>query len=97
MEADWGDEEAHRRFIGLCDVMGRLDEAGARYRTVREGDPARAEEAGRRIDQVVARALVTLQAERSEPTEGAPRWLLWLAVALSLGVIAFTMWMIRGL
>jgi len=97
VDEGWGDDGSHKRFIAVCDAIGRLDEAGARYRAVRESDPQRAEEAERRIDQIVARALATLQAQRVEPPERSRRGLFWLSVLVFLAILLTTMWMIRGL
>lgn len=97
VDEGWDDDGSHKRFIAVCDAIGRLDEAGARYRTVRESDPDRAEEAKRRIDQVVARALTTLQAQRADPQQRPRRPLLWLSVLVFLALSLTTMWMIRGL
>ncbi|MAQ14876.1 MAG: hypothetical protein CMN30_08780 [Sandaracinus sp.] len=95
VEAEWAEDEAHLRFISLCQVLGRLDEAGARYRAVREADPERADEAARRIDQVVARALATLHAQRVEtPPKRNRRLLLLVAIGLFIGILGYTMWVI---
>lgn len=93
----WDDDDAHKRFIAVCDAIGRLDEAGARYRAVKESDPERAEQADRRIDQVVGRALATLQSKRVEPSDEPRRRLFWVSVVLFLAILLSTMWMIRGL
>lgn len=97
LEESWDEDDAHKRFIAVCDAIGRLDEAGARYRAVREADPARAAEAARRIDQIVVRALATLHAQRVEPPAAPRRRLLWVAAAVFLALTFTTMWMIRGL
>lgn len=93
----WDDDDVHKRFIAVCDALGRLDEAGARYRAIRESDPERADEAKRRIDQIVTRALATLQSQRVEPTDAPRRRLFWVSVVVFLGILLGTMWMIRGL
>ncbi len=96
VEESWDDDGAHKRFIALCDAVGRLDEAGARYRAVQETDEGRADEAKRRIDQIVARALATLQAQRVDPPEEPRRRLFWVSVVVFLAILLTTMWMIRG-
>jgi hypothetical protein len=97
VEEGWDDDDVHKRFIAVCDAIGRLDEAGARYRAVKESDPARAEEARRRIDQIVVRALATLQSQRVEPSDEPRRRLFWASVLVFLAILLSTMWMIRGL
>ncbi|MBW2460321.1 MAG: hypothetical protein JRH11_01660, partial [Deltaproteobacteria bacterium] len=37
VEGAWDDRDAHKRFVALCQSLGRLPEAGRRYREVREG------------------------------------------------------------
>ena len=93
----WDDDRVHQRFIAVCDAVGRLDEAGARYREVREQDPERATEAKRRIDQIVTRALATLQAQRVDPPKRPRRGLFWVSVLVFLAISLTTIWMIRGL
>lgn len=97
VEEGWEDDGAHKRFIALCDAVGRLDEAGARYRAVQESDEKRAPEAKRRIDQIVVRALATLQAQRLDPPDRPRRTLFWVAVFVFLAICLTTMWMIRDL
>ncbi len=97
VDEGWDDDDAHKRFIAVCDAIGRLDEAGARYRAVKESEPERAEEAQRRIDQVVTRALLTLQSQRVEPSDEPRRRLFWVSVVVFLAILLTTMWMIRGL
>ena len=96
--ARWDDREAHSRFIALCDVLGRLDEAGARYRAIREGEPERADEAARGIEQVVGRALVNLHGQRAAaPAKRNRSTLLFVAIAVFLAILGTTMWMIADL
>ncbi len=84
----WDDPEAHRRFIALCRAVGRLAEAGRRYRDVRENDPARAESAKAQIDALIAAAMVEMQAHRSPPPVArARRWLTAAALLLMLGLM----------
>jgi hypothetical protein len=84
----WDDPEAHRRFIALCRTLGRLAEAGGRYRAVRETDPARAESAKAQIDALIAAAMVEMQAHRSPPPVArARRWLTAAALLLMLGLM----------
>jgi hypothetical protein len=93
----WDSEDAHKRFIAVCDVLGRLDEAGSRYRAIQEAEPEKSADAERRIDQIVARALATLHAGRSEPgARGPRRWLLFAAVLFFVAIVGATVWMVTG-
>jgi hypothetical protein len=82
VERNWGDDTAHRKFIAFCAAQGALDQAGRRYRLVRDSDPTRKSEAARRIDAVLATALQTMDLARSErPTRGSR--LQWVAFGVS--------------
>ena len=95
VEAEWEDEEAHRRFVAVCVALDRLSEAGKRYRAVRDGDSARHAEAVRQIDKLIA--LATQQLEDTRVTRApAPhkRTLTWAAFFIMLtlmgaGVLLF--------
>jgi hypothetical protein len=81
LERNWASEDAHRRFIALCAAHGVLGEAGRRYRGVREADPARSDDAARRLQAVTAAALEQLALARStRPTRG--RRMMWLMVGI---------------
>jgi hypothetical protein len=81
LERDWQSDDAHRRFIALCAAQGALGEAGRCYRGVRDGDPARSDDAARRLQQVTAAALEQLaQARSARPARG--RRLMWLMVGI---------------
>lgn len=98
VEADWGNEEAHRRFVGICVALDRLPEAGKRYRTVRESDPSRSNEAARQIDKLIGLATQQLQNTRATPaTTEHKRTLQWVAFAIMLGLMGVGAWlMMRG-
>ena len=85
VEADWGNEEAHRRFVGACVALDRLPEAGKRYREVRENDPARREDAAKQIDKLIGLATQQLQDTRLKPaTTEHKRTLTWAAFFIML-------------
>ncbi len=85
VEADWGNEEAHRRFVGVCIALDRLPDAGKRYREVRENDPARREDAARQIDTLIVLATQQLEDTRVEPpTTERKRTLTWAAFFIML-------------
>jgi hypothetical protein len=85
VEAEWGNADAHRRFVAICVALDRLPEAGKRYRGVRETDPARRDEAMTRIDTLIALATQQLQDTRVQPagTEHK-RTLTWAAFFIML-------------
>jgi hypothetical protein len=85
VEAKWGEEEAHRRFVGVCIALDRLPEAGKRYRMVRETDPTRREAASKQIDALIALATQQLQNTRVTTSGGAhKRTLTWAAFFIML-------------
>jgi hypothetical protein len=81
VEANWDDDKAHRRFIAFCAAQGALEQAGRRYREVREGDAARSAEARRRIDAVLAAAMQNMQALKTDKSAEIRR-INWVAVGL---------------
>ncbi len=85
VEADWANEESHRRFIGVCVALDRLPEAGKRYRAVREADPARREDAIQQIDRLIGLAAQQLQDTRVKPASHEhKRTLTWAAFFIML-------------
>jgi hypothetical protein len=85
VEARWGEDAAHRRFLALARSLGELPSAGRRYREVRDTDPRRRAEAERRLTQVMAQALAHLDEARSARKPAQRRGLLWLTCG-SIGV-----------
>ncbi|MEM1417986.1 MAG: hypothetical protein AAGH15_24020 [Myxococcota bacterium] len=83
----WDDPGPHERYLALAEALGRQADAGARYRAVREAEPERAAEAKRRIDQLVARALVRLHATRTPPRTSSRRWLFLVAMLVALALL----------
>lgn len=81
LEQNWASDDAHRRFIALCAAHAALGEAGRRYRGVREADPARREDAARRLQQVTAAALEQLALARSARPQRSRR-MMWLMVGI---------------
>jgi hypothetical protein len=81
LERDWASDAAHRRFIGLCAAQNALDAAGRNYRSVRDSDPTRREEAARRLNDVTAAAIEQLSLARAaRPARG--RRMMWLMVGI---------------
>ena len=98
VEAAWADDEAHRRFLGVCTALGRLPEAGTRYREVRDSDPARAEVAAKQIDRLLGLATQQLEGTRVEaPTTEHKRTLSWVAFFMMLALMGAGTWLLmRG-
>jgi len=98
VEADWGNAEAHRRFVGVCVALDRLPEAGKRYREVRENDPARREDAAKQIDTLIVLATQQLQDTRVKaPTTEHKRTLTWVAFFIMLLLMgAGLLFLLRG-
>jgi hypothetical protein len=94
LEAHWDDPEAHDRFVGLCLELGRLPEAGRRYREVRDRDPERSEDARQRIDRLLTLATRTLELTRTPPpdTRRTRSRLLLVALGLCLVMIGSVLW-----
>ncbi|MBW2189903.1 MAG: hypothetical protein JRG93_10015 [Deltaproteobacteria bacterium] len=85
VEAEWGSEQAHRRFVGVCVALDRLPEAGKRYQRVRAADPSRRDYAATRIDSLMALATQQLQDTRVEPARTEhKRTLTWAAFFMML-------------
>jgi len=80
----WDDDEQHKLFVGLCFSLSRLPEAGRRYREVRERDPARREDAARRIDKLLTFASKTLDATKEPPPDMKRARRILFVVALVL-------------
>lgn len=91
----WDDDDAHCKFIGLCATMDRLPDAGRLYREVRESDGERRAIAEKQIDRLLAHAMQSLEAHRTEPPKRSPRTLLLIAVLVMLGMIAAASWLAR--
>ena len=95
VESNWGDEGAHRRFVGVCVALGRLPEAGKRYRRIRDVDPARSEEAARHIDRLIALATQQLEDTRVVPaTTEHKRTLTWAAFFIMLVLMGAGAWLL---
>ncbi len=96
VEGSWTDDELHRKFLALCETLGRLDEAGRRYRAVRDTDPSRRESAETRIDQLLTRAMSSLELTRSEPSARPRRILNFFAAFVAVGLLATALYFWLG-
>lgn len=91
--AAWGDDAAHKKLVALCAALGRLPEAGKRYREIRDSDPSRRAEAQKRIEQLLAAAMARLEVERAPRDDRSKRRLLFVvALALMLAMIGAAAW-----
>lgn len=98
VEAEWGNPEAHRRFVGVCLALERMPEAGKRYREVREKDPERSTEAAAQIDALIVLATQQLQDTRvARPEATHKRTLTWAAFFIMLLLMGAGAWLLlRG-
>jgi len=96
VEAEWEDEDAHKRFVGLAASLDALPLAGARYRRVRDTDEARSKRAQAGMDKILQVAVSRMELSRS-PVQKPPRVALFLiAASLSLGMMAVALWAYLG-
>ena len=84
----WTDPAAHRRFLNLASGLGRLADAGARYRRATE-DAALRREAQVQIERLLSRAVVEMQGALGPPVDPRERYraLRFVAWTLSLTLI----------
>jgi hypothetical protein len=96
VEEDWNDADAHKRFVALCMSENRLADAGRLYRRVRDTDPARREEATRQIDQILSRALSTLEVLRTPKAPERNPKLLIVATVVFILLVGGATWAVLG-
>ncbi|RLB46374.1 MAG: hypothetical protein DRJ42_27795 [Deltaproteobacteria bacterium] len=97
VEAAWKDRDAHKRFVVLCQSLGRLPEAGRRYREVREGgEEGRRADAQREIDAILTMAMSTLEAIRTPPRERPRVLVLFIALAVAVALMASVSFLVLG-
>lgn len=97
VEDHWQDPQAHAAFLALCVELGRMPEAGRRYREVRDHDPERSDEARRRIDELLSLATQSLQLARTRtPPAAQHKRLFWVALGVSISMVLFALWTILG-
>ncbi|MDH5493419.1 MAG: hypothetical protein OEY14_15810 [Myxococcales bacterium] len=94
LEAEWGAPQAHRRFVALCASLGRLAEAGARYRVVRMGDPERREQAEEGIEIVLEHAMRSLSQIRTEPSRRGVERAQLLALLIGSAFVFTALWLL---
>jgi len=90
LDARWPDEPAHKAFVALARQLDRLPEAAQRYRAVLDHDPARAAEARRGLDQILAVAMLQLKPVSRAAPAGRVAWVVPLALGGLLVMVAVT-------
>ncbi len=90
----WKEEAAHEAFLALCADLGRLAEAGRRYRAVMDqsDDPERAAEASSYVDRVLGLAVTLMRSERSDASRFVRRGKLVLYLLATLFFLATGAW-----
>ena len=90
----WEEEAAHEAFLALCADLGRLGDAGRRYRAVQEtsDDPERVADARRYVDRVLGLAVTLMQAERSDASRLVRQGKLVLYLLATLFFLATGAW-----
>lgn len=88
VQEHWDDDKMHAAFLEYARARFQLPEAGARYRAIKEGDPARADVAQQKLQQLMVLALSMLEAARDETPSSAPRWVSSIAFAVAAVFLA---------
>lgn len=101
VRADFQDDARHKQFIALAQSLGRMPEAGRRYREVlsTSADEAERAQAQRQIDRLLAAAMASMASLKAPADVGRTRlMLLWVASAVMLALIAgVTFLALRGM
>jgi len=84
---DWDNAAAHDAFLQMAFDQSALGVAAGRYRGQLE-DEARRELAEKKLKAIAMLAMQGLQADKTEPSKGAPRWLVWLAASVFASAVA---------
>src|SRR5262245_60034251 len=95
LEKSWSDPAAHKKLIGLAASLGRLADAGRRYRDVRDGKdetPERREMAKKSIDQILAAGMAMITAEKTAPAPKQHPKLFFVAAGVCLAMVLFALW-----
>ena len=80
----WDEAPPHAAYIELAAQLDRLAEAGRAYRDVRDSDPEREERAAAMIEQIIVRAVATMDFRRPET---APRHKTQRRVVVAVAMI----------
>ena len=93
--ASFDDEAAHKKFLTLCAGLGRLGDAGARYRAIKDApDDPRAAMASAQVERLLALAMQNLDGLKSPPPDKTTTKTVLLLVALGVSgaMIAHAVW-----
>jgi hypothetical protein len=96
VEADWGDEEAHARFVDQAVASGRLDVAAARYRQWLRGRPGdRQARAGLARVGLLAERLHAVSLEGALARAPSSPWSRLLVAVLALVLLVAALGLLR--
>lgn len=90
---EWDEDAAHGAFLQHCQTTQQLPEAAARYKGM-AGDRERGEAATRRLGGV---ALLAMAALEHQPREDPKRYSRYMAIAVSLGFVGASLWLLYAL
>lgn len=81
----WDDDDSHRAFVALAQSLGRLPDAAARYKTLRD-DPVRGALAQKGLERILKVAMLALSPPRRHTTtvRRGRDWVTGAAVAMAL-------------
>ncbi|MEM7606686.1 MAG: hypothetical protein AAF411_15120 [Myxococcota bacterium] len=96
LERSWDEDAAHGKFLALCETLGRLDEAGRRYRAVQDEGGKRGEDAVRRIDQLLARAMAKMEVLAVPPSKTPRRVVLTVGFTLAALLFGFALYLMSS-
>ena len=90
---DWAEDEAHRKFVALCQSFGRLDFAGSHYREIANDEKdERQPVAKKQIDRILAAAMATLETTKTEPSPAPRRKVMLFALIMAIALIMLAIW-----
>jgi hypothetical protein len=89
VEDGWDQPARHASFIEAARLTEALPAAARRYRLAREADPARAAECEKRLGAIALLALSQLEAKRTPPQKGVPRWFTAIMGVVTVVVVVY--------
>jgi hypothetical protein len=91
-ERAWDEDKPHQALLEYAITAQKLPELAGRYRRVKDGDPARAERAQKKLDGIVIAATQMLMAQKSP--EGAPKPSRVLTAVVFIAFVAMGVWLL---